>query len=499
MSNLRDRIIAFINSDEDKPLIAAIAAGLYPLLYYYNNNLTLLNSSEQIVFFIIYFLIIPIGVFKLMGFLISRVSYFKSIEVYATPVFNLMWFAYLLVLITKGFHIKFMLLALALGFVLGVVLKKHFNKIIALQILMAVLVLIPLMKYIFFDIETPKEWINQPDNIENVEFKKKPNIYIIQPDGYVNFSEIDKGYYNYDNSDFKGYLLNNNFELFDNYRSNYYSTLSSNSSLFAMKHHYYNFPNNKIREVYNARDVIAGDNPVVDILKQNKYKTHLLMEKSYLLTNRPEMQYDYCNIDYNEFTYFSRGFHVTKDVRENLESLFPLENDSHNFFFIEQLLPGHITNSSNPGDVADFERDKYFSKLEMANVWLKDIINFIIDNDPNSLIVITADHGGFVGMHTTIESHEKQTNRDLIYSIFSSQLAIRWSNDTPHFEKEIKTPVNLFRFLFSYLSDNEMYLENLQADKSYIPINRKAAFGVYEYINDKGEITFNRVSKKTAQ
>ena len=49
MSNLRDRIIAFINSDEDKPLVAAIAAGLYPLLYYYNNNLTFWPRPQFVV------------------------------------------------------------------------------------------------------------------------------------------------------------------------------------------------------------------------------------------------------------------------------------------------------------------------------------------------------------------------------------------------------------------------------------------------------------------
>ena len=41
--------------------------------------------------------------------------------------------------------------------------------------------------------------------------------------------------------------------------------------MFAMKHHYHNYPTYKIREVYNARDIIVGDNPVINILKNNNY------------------------------------------------------------------------------------------------------------------------------------------------------------------------------------------------------------------------------------
>ena len=62
---------------------------------------------------------------------------------------------------------------------------------------------------------------------------------MIQPDGYVSFSELKKGYYNYDNTDFEQWLSHQGFSLHHNFRSNYYSTLSANSSLFAMKHHYY--------------------------------------------------------------------------------------------------------------------------------------------------------------------------------------------------------------------------------------------------------------------
>jgi len=496
MSDLRDRIIAFSKNEKDTPFMAAIASALYPLLFYYNANFTVLNSWEQLVFFIIYFLGIPIVVFKLSTIIVSRILFFNPIKAFVLPILNFIWFGYLMVIITEGFRYKYIAVIVFVALLFAVIFRKHFKKIIVFQFLLAIMVAIPLLKYMFFDIQNTDAWTNQPDDIENIIFKSKPNIYFIQPDGYANFSEINKGYYNNDNSEFKNYLLEHDFSLYDDYRSNYYSTLSSNSALFAMKHHYHNFPTNNIREVYNARDVIVGNNPVIEILKRNHYKTYLLLHKSYMFINQPQVAYDYSNINRGELSYFSRGFQMTRDIFSDLKAL-PEDNDeTPKFYFLEQISPGHITNKEMPGNVADTERDNYMTKLKEANIWLKEVINYIEVNDPNSLIVISADHGGFVGMNTTFEARSKLTDRDMIYSIFTAQLAIKWpNNEAPIYDKKLKTPVNVFRILFSYLSENEAYLENLQDDKSYIQIESGAPFGVYEYINENGEVVFSRVYK----
>ena len=146
--------------------------------------------------------------------------------------------------------------------------------------------------------------------------------------------------------------------------------------------------------------------------------------------------------------------------------------------------------------MADFQRERYLNKLKEANSFLRKVINYIETTDPNSLIIISADHGGFVGMNTTLEARSKLTDRDLVYSIFTAQLAIKWPNNlAPNYDDKLKTPVNLFRVLFSYLSENEKYLDNLQNDKSFIQIESGAPFGVYEYINEEGEVTFNKITK----
>ena len=140
-------------------------------------------------------------------------------------------------------------------------------------------------------------------------------------------------------------------------------------------------------------------------------------------------------------------------------------------------------------------RIEYLKQLQLANDWLTDLIARIEKHDKNSLIVIVADHGGFVGLDYTLQCKEKQTDRDLVYTIFTSALAIKWPEQAPSFDNQLKSNVNLFRILFSYLSEDEQYLNHLQEDKSYSVIEKGAPFGVYELINEKGEVVFNKFSK----
>ncbi|GAA3639253.1 hypothetical protein GCM10022397_25880 [Flavivirga jejuensis] len=438
------------------------------------------------------FLFIPVILFKSGLYIVNRYGIFIKFIKYFVPVLNFVCAAFLMVIAAYGFKIKILLLAAFLGLILGVLLRKYIKIIIVYQFLLAAIVTIFLINYLVHHAINPYKWMEQPDNIENVVFKKTPNIYFIQPDGYANFSELNKSCYKFDNSKFNNYLQKSKFKIYPNFRSNYYSTLSSNSSLFAMKHHYHNFPTSEVKELYNARDIIVGNNPVIKILKENDYRTHLLLNKSYLLINRPKISYDFSNINNNELSFFSNGFNVSRDIDIEFKSIFSKSKKSNNFYFLEQLSPSHITNIKSPGNIAEIERTKYLKRLEETNLWLKGIIDFILINDKNSLIIIAADHGGFVGMNSTYESRDLQSDRDIIYSIFTSQLAIKWPDTAPDYDDKIKTSVNLFRVLFSYLSQDESYLKHLEDDKSFIQIERGAPFGVYEYINEKGDIVFNQ-------
>lgn len=494
LTKFRLEVLKFTSGTKDIPVISAISSGLYPLLYYYDSNFTLVNSWPQFIFFIGLFLILPIVVFYAVYFLCLKINFLKSFRKFIIPIMNFSYFSFLIVICTSGIKKGILGIVLLIAVLLGLVFYKYFKKIVVIQFLLAGIVFAKLVPDVYKHVTYSNSWMAQPDHIEQTTFKKKPNIYFIQPDGYANFSELKRGYYNFDNSKFEYFLKNNSFKLYD-YRSNYVSTLSSNSSLFAMKHHYYNNTSVKAKELYNARQIIVGKNPVISILKNNNYKTFLILERSYLLVNRPEVYYDYCNINRNEISFLARGFEVHKDIMKDLSEVMDKNTSTNNFYFINKMDPSHVSVNKNESKGIEGERKVYLEALEQTNSWLKKTIDLINEKDKNSLIIIAADHGGYVGLNYSLENRIKQTNRDIIYSIFTSALAIKWPQEAPHYDSELKTPVNLFRVLFTYLSENENYLMSLQDNKSYSLIFEGAPFGVYEYIDEKGEKVFSRIKE----
>ncbi len=492
INKLRLKVIAFLERKEDAVVVSAIAAGLHPLLHYYNTNFGQVNSLEQLAFFIALYVLCPILVFLVVKLLFKHVIKSEVVGSKLLSVLNITVFTLLLFLSTFGLDTTHTLIGIGVGGLLGLLLHKHIKKVIIFQLLLAAFVCLQLVPDIKKHFTYSNEWMVQKDDIKSARFESTPNIYLIQPDGYANFTELKNEIYDFDNSEFEAFLIDNDFKLYPGFRSNYHTTLSSNTSLFAMKHHYHNSPKPKANELYNARNIIVGETPALNTLKANDYKTFLMLESPYLLVNRPTLAFDESNIDYADIPYLSRGFELKRDVNKDLAAAIKANTETHNFFFIEKISPGHIANSSASSKGKAQEHDDYLNSLKDANQWLKDLVTLIEQNDPNGLVIIMADHGGYVGLDHSLEARVKQENRDLVYSIFTSALAIRWPENVVANDEQLKTNVNLFRVLFSSLSNESKYLDHLESDDSYAIIAKGAPFGVYKVIDNSGEMCFER-------
>lgn len=494
IDNLRMSILKFIKSNKDVPFIAALSAGLFPILSYYAANFGYVNSFEHVLFFLI--LCIGIPFLSIIGFrfIFGTVNALHGYRKYIIPVLNIFWFGVLALVGTSGLNTLKVCIVVVLALLLGVLLAKHIKKLIVFQLFMACVAVFWVAPKLYAESFQSTDWMSQPDYIEEVVFKKSPNIYLIQPDGYANFSELKKGHYNIDNSDFETYLVNEGFSLYNDYRSNYFSTISSNASLFSMKHHYYNKLQFKSIESFKSRHIIAGNNPVIEIFKNNNYKTSLIFESEYLIVNRPKMNYDYSNIHYKDMPYLSNGFDIKRNLVDDIKTAIQLNTESKNFYFIEKILPGHIAQSrfNNAGKVQ--ERLLYIDRIKESNMWLKSMIETIEKEDSNSLIVIMADHGGFVGMNSIYEAKIKQEDNHLIQSVFTAALAVKWPKGQEPEDMKLKTSVNFFRHLFSYLSEDASYLNHLQEDASYLAIKKEAPLGVYKAIDKDGSVIFEKVT-----
>jgi hypothetical protein len=424
-----------------------------------------------------------------------KVSVIKDRSLQVLTVFNLSVFSGLLVYGAYGLKKKILLLVFLIAFALSFVLFNHLKKAIKFQFLLAVVGLIFLAPTIQKYMSYNNDWQSQPDHIDAVIFKSTPNIYVIQPDGYIGLSEIGQGNYEKDDTAFKTFLSDHNFTTYPNFRSNYYSTLSSNSALFAMKHHYYNRTAQVGSELLMARDVIISENPVLSILKNNDYATSLILENSYLLASRPKMGYDFSNIAYSDLPIVSSGFEFKNDVLKDLEVAFKNRKEGRHFYFIERIIPGHIATLKSYSEGKDIEREKYAARLEEANTWLMDMVGLINREDAEALIIIVSDHGGFVGYDYSGQSHEKPKNRANTFSMFSSLLAIKWPKNSNEYDGNIKSSVNLFRTVFSVLSEDKSLIKSTQSDASYLTVNEGAALGIYEVIDENNNAVFKAFLK----
>lgn len=475
-----------------KPFILAMATGLYPIFFYFSNNYSLINTWKHLGFFIALFLALPFVLFFILDLLFKKREN-KTAELPLKVFVNtLLFLLFIQLCLYAKLQIILTVITICIAVVLGFVAKKYLKQIVVFQLLLAVLGLISFVPVVAKQLSYSDKWQQLPDDIKDVSFVRKPNVYYIQPDGYVNYKEIERGLYNIDNSSFYTFLDSLGFKQYPNMRSNYNSTLTSNTATFSMKHHYNNSGFN-FTETINGRELLISKNAVLDIFKKNNYKTHFIAEFPYLLANRPTMGYDVCNFNYSEMDLLQTGLSKSKEVFPFLSKLLNTPSNTPSFYFIELFKPGHV-----PAQEADtkghvIEKENWIENLNEANQKLIRILSLIKEKDPEALIVIQSDHGGYVGFDYMMQMREKTQDRDKLYSIFSTTLAIHWpEQNVPKSDTLFKTNVNTFRILFSYLGDRQEYLQYREPDVSYLIINKGAPKAVYSVIDSTGNITFKK-------
>lgn len=469
------------------PLVVGLICGFYPLVFYFSNNFSAINSWEHLGFFLLFFIGIPVAVFSVASLLFK---YSKPLLKYKPHILFVLIIMTVATLMSQAMYLsikKKMLLGLLIISVLAAwKLHDHFKKLLVIILLMSILPTLDCIVKIV-EHERKMEWTQIPDDIKKAKFKKTPNIYFIQPDGYVGRDMMENELYHFNNP-FYGWLENHDFKVYDNFRSNYPASLTSNSSMFAMKQHRFGkvlFPS---IDMPNSRDIIAGDNTAIETLRNNAYTNFFIVQDEYFQQNRPEATYDYYNLNPKEIPYFSNDNDVKKVVFNDLKAAMDTVNiEGPRFYFVEKLLPHHIHFAASK----KAERDTYIEKIKEVNVWLKNTISYISEKDPNAIIIISADHGGWVGLGSYAEMFSTE-NSDQIHSIYSTLMAIKWNGHLPEgMDAQLKSNVNIFRVLFSVLSENPEYLKYLEDDSSYNLQNGTFWKSVRPVIDDSGEVLLN--------
>lgn len=489
MQGLKSRITAFLENQKDVPLLVGFVSGLYPFLFLYSNNYPSINTWQHAAAFFLIYVGLPMLIITGGYYLFTKIGKLKPYKK------HLLFVA--LIFITSVFMSqavyatlkkKILLCVLIIAVLVSFKLYMHYKRVLLIIIAMTLIPLFKCAVHVYEDIR-PTNWIQQADNIADIKFKHTPNIYMIQPDGYISKEAIEKPPYSRKNN-FYSWLDSNGFTVYKDFRSNYPASLTSNSSMFAMKHHYFDdflFP---AIEMPKARKTIMNNN-VVDILNKNGYATIYLAEDEYFQQNMSKGNYSYCNINTADIPLFTFGNKLAREVYDDLEKTVNQNISKPKFIFVEKILPHHV-HFNAPGDRKKAEREEYLDNIEKANDWLKKTVALINEKDKDALIIILADHGGWVGIENMNELFSTK-DKSLIKSTFANLAAIRWNKlDHEKYDAKLKTNVNVFRVLFSCLAEDPKFLDHLEEDASYNIRHGSFTSSVYKLIDANGNIVHDK-------
>ncbi|MCZ6595138.1 MAG: sulfatase-like hydrolase/transferase [Bacteroidetes bacterium] len=472
----------------------ALICGFYPLVFYYSNNFYAVNSFGHLGYFILFFIGLSLAGFALIELFFTVKKDLRKYRPHTLFIAVLMITATLMSYAIKlRLQKKLLVVIFVVSILLSIKFHDRFRKLAILILIMAVLPFFNCFLKIY-ELNKNMPWVELSADIKGIEFKEIPNIYMIQPDGYVDETLMEGLLYKHQ-TDFYNWLRANNFKLYDNFRSNYPASVPSNASMFSMQHHYYGETFFSDLEMPKGREMISGQNTTNYILQNNGYKTYFLAQDEYFQQNLKGGSFDHYNISKEEIPYFTIGDERERVLHNDLKEVLNDKTNKPKFVFIEKLLPHHIHFVKQENQI-EAERKEYIAKIEEVNLWLRKTVNMINDADPKAIVIVLADHGGWVGM-TSYPDMYTTTDEANIRSIFSSIAAIKWNGHLKDgYDTELRSTVNLFRVLFASLAQNADYLQQMEDNSSYnLHMESWYRKSVYKVLDDKGKTVFIQYKK----
>lgn len=486
---IRERLDVILNSERNYPVLSGIIAGVYPLLYFYSNNFYSNNSIEQFAFYTTVVVLLPTLAIFLAYKLFSRNKYLRKYKKHLlfVSVIAVTW-TFMSLAIYMAVGKKLLLLVVILACLVSIKLYSYYRHLVILLLLASI---VPAGKVILFSFYYAKgtEWATTDSKILSAKFVTTPNIYLIQPDGYVSKPTLNNPPYSSDTK-FYEWLEKRGFTVYDKFHSNYPGSLSSNASMFAMKQHYFSDMLFPVPEIPLARETILNNN-ALRVLKNNGYHMSYISQYEYFQQNRSTGLYDYYNISPDKVPYFSDGGAERRDVYEELKKAMAYKTMQPKFYFVEKILPHHIYFTGPGGKEAG--RKKYLRNVGRADTWLEETISMISSQDPEGIIIVLADHGGYVGMETFREFYTTKDN-SLIESTFGNLAAIKWnSTKASGYDKGLVSNVNVFRVLFSALAEDSSHLKYMEDNGSYNLREDSYLYkSVFQLIDDYGNVAIKK-------
>ena len=344
---------------------------------------------------------------------------------------------------------------------------------------------------IFKGIEKKVELMSKLKTQKNLKNRLNPNIYFLIFDSYPSQRVLDH-YYSFNDSGFVNNLISRGFNVNQNARSNYCFTGASITSTLSMR---FLHLDNDFKTAYNQDNYISkfyDDNYVTNRLELegydivsnfNKEDKRFAYRKSLFLDDFVQLI-----IHLSMFRIIENELIVTQlrsETQSKIQFLKEFDPGNKPVFVAMHIMVPHSPfifrqDGSRPtyfeSDFGKFEdKEKFLEQVRFTSSEIIKIIDKIQFNDPSAIMIIQADHG-YGGEDDMIYLNRNSTAalNDLREQIPpSNYLDQRFGILSAIYSpidlniKENSTPVNLFRFIFNKLfNENNEYLP----DNSYFTL-----------------------------
>ena len=330
----------------------------------------------------------------------------------------------------------------------------------------------------------------------------RPNIYFLIFDSYANHRILNE-YYNWNDSSFVNALVSRGFSVDENTRSNYCFTGGSIGATLSMRyiHEDLNYKNkdyykqNEVLERFKLKDYdIVSNYAGNQSWKQNNSKVSLISEDFVQLIIHISM----LRIIENEL--------IVDQLRQDILSMVSgIKNfkkpQNPTFIYLHFMIPHSPfifkADGSRPeyfeSAFTKFEHEvKFVQQLRFSGKQIIDIADLIRQKDKDAIIILQADHGfggDKDGIYLNRNSLAASTNNrekpppDYLDQRFGILNAI--SSPSELGIPEHSTPVNLFRYIFNAIFDDQYtFLPN----KSYFTLI-KQPYLFHDVTDDLNKIT----------
>ncbi len=326
-----------------------------------------------------------------------------------------------------------------------------------------------------------------------VSFVKKPNLYVYILESYHGL-EIMRDVYGIETAALEDYLMEKGFFIYEDSFSNSVTTLTSLTDLFTMRLYQY-IPRGLHDVARRTRAILAGnnENTVFRTMKQNGYTTAFITREDHYYFHEKLRYLDVTDLSFNIANWryalspileCNTRLHRTLPAAYGVESRWSLyeavsqtarelwQNQPFLICFLggakHAPLPPYSYRDAGQWVSSGF----YAQEIERGNVEIQEVIDVILEKDPDALIILAGDHGawrfrdiwiGYEGSPDRLHAFLMQegiTEEDLVKDLAGILLAIR----VPKGKRDISarlpmSTVNIFHHVFAYLSEDPALLK----------------------------------------